>query len=250
MKNKITPMKSGPEITDGEIQSYMDFNLLLTKNTLASLQRKQRMIIKSIVFGLTLVVVITSLWFLNSGNQQQENGMKDSQKKIIGPSSIKAVPPVPDSAQQKLSEEKISPDEKKYSPQKSPSNPALSTDTDKKAAEEKPAPEHNPSVYVQAEPVEGYPALYDYFNRELRYPKEAIADSVQGVVSVEFTINTQGEPENVSIGQSLGVRFDKEAIRLIENMPLWKPATYNQKPVKSRMSVPLTFQIKKLNAHE
>jgi protein TonB len=101
-------------------------------------------------------------------------------------------------------------------------------------------------VFIQAEPVAGYPALYEYFMRELKYPAEAVADSVQGVVSVMFTINAQGKPEKIQVEQSLSPALDREAMRVIANMPAWKPATYNQKPMPSRISLPLTFQIKKI----
>jgi hypothetical protein len=62
-------------------------------------------------------------------------------------------------------------------------------------------------------------------------------------------VNTDGKPENITIKQSLGEPFEKEARRLIENMPLWKPATLNGKPVSSQMSIPLTFQIQKVNVN-
>ena len=102
---------------------------------------------------------------------------------------------------------------------------------------------------MQAEPADGYSALYAYFNSNLVYPSEALKDSIQGVETVSFVINTDGKPEKITIRQSLGEPFEKEARRLIENMPLWKPATLNGKAVPSQMSVPLTFQIQKVNVN-
>ncbi len=111
------------------------------------------------------------------------------------------------------------------------------------AKKQAPIPSTTP-VYNQAEPVEGYAHLYDYFNKELVYPVAALKDSIQGVITVSFTINKDGLPENLQFINSLGPPFEEEARRLILNMPSWKPATLNGQPVASRLSLPLTFQIR------
>jgi protein TonB len=105
-------------------------------------------------------------------------------------------------------------------------------------------------IYVQAEPVDGYQQLYEYFNRHLTYPPAAIKDSVEGVQTVSFQINVEGKPEMIQVKQSLGVPFEIEAARLIENMPAWKPATLNGKPVASQVSLPLTFQLRRAKTNE
>lgn len=102
------------------------------------------------------------------------------------------------------------------------------------------------SDYKQAEPTDGYPDLYQYFNANLMYPQEALKDSIQGVQTISFVINVDGKPEHIQVIESLGEPFEKEAKRLIENMPAWKPATLNGKPVASKVSLPLTFQIQKV----
>ncbi len=101
--------------------------------------------------------------------------------------------------------------------------------------------------YLAAEPVDGYPSLYAYFDRELKYPFQSVKDSIQGIESVAFTIGIDGTPIKIEIQQSLGPNFDQEVKRLIESMPLWKPATMNEKPVVSKISVPFTFRVKKAN---
>lgn len=98
-------------------------------------------------------------------------------------------------------------------------------------------------VYLEAEPVNGYPELYEYFRRELHYPEIAVKDSIEGVVSVSFVIGKTGQPEQLKIVQSLGPAFDDEATRIIMGMPAWQPATLNGKPVPAKVSLPLTFQI-------
>jgi protein TonB len=101
--------------------------------------------------------------------------------------------------------------------------------------------------YVEAAPAKGYPDLYAYFEKELTYPEEAMSNPVEGVVTVAFTITRKGKIENINIDNSLGELFDREAMRVITQMPDWKPASYNGKPVSSTVSLPLTFQYKKMN---
>lgn len=101
-------------------------------------------------------------------------------------------------------------------------------------------------IYVQAEPLKGYTALYAYFNEHLSYPPEAVKDSIEGIETVSFIINERGRPTQITITHSLGALFDQEALRVIGNMPDWSPATLNGRPVASQLSVPLTFQLKRI----
>ena len=101
-------------------------------------------------------------------------------------------------------------------------------------------------VYVQAEPRDGYTQLYAYFNANLQYPTEAIKDSIAGIETISFTIDKNGKAVDLSITHSLGSLFDQEAMRLIKNMPDWNPASLNGVPVASQLSVPLTFELKRI----
>ena len=60
---------------------------------------------------------------------------------------------------------------------------------------------------------------------------------------IDFVINVSGKPEQIQVQQSLEKACDTEAIRVIENMQPWLPASLNGKPVPARVSVPLTFQL-------
>jgi TonB family protein len=105
-------------------------------------------------------------------------------------------------------------------------------------------PKNTASQFTEAAPVEGYAALYSYFDKELKYPG-VLKDSIEGIVTVSFAINEKGKPDRIKIENSLGSAFDAECKRVIENMPLWTPATINGKPISVRLSIPLTFKIKK-----
>ncbi|MEL7006460.1 MAG: TonB family protein, partial [Bacteroidota bacterium] len=100
-------------------------------------------------------------------------------------------------------------------------------------------------VYLEAEPLNGIASLYEYFDETLTYPVEALKDSIQGVTLVTFTINTAGRAEKIIIEKSLGPLFDKEAIRVLDGMQEWRPASINGQSIDSKVSIPLTFRIEK-----
>lgn len=102
--------------------------------------------------------------------------------------------------------------------------------------------------YERAAPIVGMDSLSNYLNKNLQYPEEVDKnDGIEGSVNVIFEISTAGEPANIEIQNSLGRAFDEECIRLISNMPKWKPAIRNGKAVDSKVSLQLSFKIDKGN---
>lgn len=98
-------------------------------------------------------------------------------------------------------------------------------------------------TYNAALPLYGYEKLYVYFKENLTYPDELRKDSIEGIVLISFLVLKDSSISNIEIMQSLGERFDNEAIRVIGSMPKWIPATVNDDPVSSKLSIPLSFSI-------
>ncbi|MEM0938269.1 MAG: energy transducer TonB [Bacteroidota bacterium] len=93
------------------------------------------------------------------------------------------------------------------------------------------------------EPVDGYPHLYRFFSSNFIYPQEFDSDSIEGVVKVGFTINTDGSVSNIRVLKSLGIAFDKEAVRLVKCMPKWRPAIKNGIVIPSNLIIPIRFEV-------
>jgi TonB family protein len=98
-------------------------------------------------------------------------------------------------------------------------------------------------LYEKAVPVDGYDSLYRYFNRHLTYPQAHAADSIEGIVMISFMIDKDGNVQNIRVRHDIGEAFAQEAIKLIKNMPRWKPATVNEVPVSSTVSIPIKFEV-------
>lgn len=79
----------------------------------------------------------------------------------------------------------------------------------------------------------------------LRYPAEAIVNGIQGRVIVEFVVEKNGELSNITINKSAGTLLDQEALRVINASPKWKAASVGGKPVRSKISIPVEFRLKR-----
>jgi TonB family protein len=103
-------------------------------------------------------------------------------------------------------------------------------------------------VYMNPQTMPEYPggetALSQYMESSLDYPQHALDDSKEGTVKVSFVIDENGNVMAPAvIGNKLGDGLDEEAISLIKKMPKWKPGTVKGKNVKTRLDLPITFQI-------
>lgn len=64
----------------------------------------------------------------------------------------------------------------------------------------------------------GLKALRQYIKDNLKYPKKALADKVEGTVSLRYTINPKGKVIEVKVIAGLGSGCDEEAVRLVKTL--------------------------------
>lgn len=247
MSQKIKIMNQRQQPSDEEVRSYMDFDRLLENRRILLKSSRIAMIIK---WGaLALIATVATLGILLSRTESTEEQQASSQQGEVTNQSDEIPLPTIDSMKNSNNAPATAPSEN--IPEKLPLAKSLDKTTEEKVTTKDAERQINVEEeteelgYVQAEPVHGYASLYDYFKKNLVYPSSALKDSIEGVHTVSFVINKQGKPEQIEVHQSLGEDFEKESIRLIENMPDWKPATLNGEPTASKISIPITFQIKK-----
>lgn len=92
-------------------------------------------------------------------------------------------------------------------------------------------------------PEGGMAGLMQYLNKNIRYPEAAKKAGVQGRVTVQFVVEKDGSISNVSTLRGMEPDLDKEAIRVISEMPKWKPGTQRGEPVRVRYTVPVVFRL-------
>jgi len=107
-------------------------------------------------------------------------------------------------------------------------------------------PEATPFVVVEEMPM--YPggdaALLKYIGENTQYPEIAKENNIQGRVIVRFCVTSKGGVSQVSILKGVDPELDKEAIRVVNTLPAFKPGKQGGKPVPVWYMVPITFTLK------
>ncbi len=87
--------------------------------------------------------------------------------------------------------------------------------------------------------------LKNWVYKYLKYPESAVKSGLQGKVTVEFVIEKDGSVSDVKVLESAGESLDEEAVKVIMASPKWKPARVNGEPVRSRLSLPIEFRLRR-----
>ena len=110
-----------------------------------------------------------------------------------------------------------------------------------------PQPVNSNRVYDVVEQMPSFPGgisgLRTYLNQNIRYPAEAQENCVQGRVVVSFVVEKDGHISDVTVLRSVDPSLDKEAVRVIRNMPRWTPGKQGGEPVRVRYNVPVSFRL-------
>lgn len=124
-----------------------------------------------------------------------------------------------------------------------------SLDLDEPVAEAPPPPEpeeeeeEEPEIFVV---VENMPELIGglaSIQSKIKYPEMAKKAGVEGRVIVQFIVDENGNVQDPQVVRGLGAGLDEEAVRAVK-MAKFKPGQQRGKPVKVKMSLPITFRLR------
>lgn len=106
--------------------------------------------------------------------------------------------------------------------------------------------EEVPFVVVEEMPMYpgGDPALLKYIMEHVQYPEVAKENNIQGRVIIRFCVTAKGGVSQVSVLKGVDPELDKEAIRVVNTLPAFKPGKQGGKPVPVWYMVPITFTLK------
>ena len=91
--------------------------------------------------------------------------------------------------------------------------------------------------------IGGIEKLYEYLGNNINYPEQAKDFSIQGKVFVQFVVWKDGTIRDVKVVKGAHKLLDKEALRVITKMPVWKPGKQRGKNVNARFTLPIKFRI-------
>ncbi|RYF12860.1 MAG: energy transducer TonB [Flavobacteriales bacterium] len=91
----------------------------------------------------------------------------------------------------------------------------------------------------------GLDKLYKFLSENIKYPKEAKDNKIQGKVLVSFTVLKDGALADIKVERKLGYGTDEEAVRVLKLSPKWEPGYQNGKPVNVKYNIPISFNLAK-----
>lgn len=108
--------------------------------------------------------------------------------------------------------------------------------------------EAEPEPFVVVEEMPMFPGgdaeLLKYIAEHTQYPEIAKENNIQGKVIVRFCVTAKGGVSQVSILKGVDPELDKEAIRVVNTLPAFKPGKQGGKPVPVWYMVPINFTLK------
>jgi protein TonB len=93
------------------------------------------------------------------------------------------------------------------------------------------------------EPEGGMEALTKFVQKNLKYPASARRMNIEGTAYVQFVIEPNGAVTEATVIKGISADCDKEALRVIQMMPKWKPGKQSGRPVRVRFVYPIRYRL-------
>lgn len=100
-------------------------------------------------------------------------------------------------------------------------------------------------VFVEENPSfpGGESALYEYLYKNIKYPDLARENNITGTVVIKFVVEKDGSITKASILREIGGGCGKEALRVVNTLPKWKPGKQSGRPVRTEFTLPVQFEL-------
>ena len=121
--------------------------------------------------------------------------------------------------------------------------------TDETKDDDTPAPINlnNEEDMKIAEQLPQYPGgaveFMKWLTATLKYPDQALKNKIEGRVMVSFIVEKDGSLTSIKIEKSVNKLLDNEALRVMRLMPKWTAGTEKGKPCRSKVAIPIVFEI-------
>ena len=105
----------------------------------------------------------------------------------------------------------------------------------------------NSEVYSIVDKMPEYPygerGLAEFIAHQIRYPKEARQEGVEGRILCSFIVAADGAISNIEIVNGVHPQLDREAMRVLSLMSKWNPGERNGEKVNVKCLLPIDFTI-------
>jgi protein TonB len=115
--------------------------------------------------------------------------------------------------------------------------PAGDGDKDAKVVEVEDNKVYN-AVEVKPDFPGGIQKFFAYFMKNFKTPE---GEEISGKIQMTFVVEKDGSVTDIKIIRDLGYGTGKEAKRVLENSPKWKPGIQNGRPVRVQYNLPISI---------
>jgi len=89
----------------------------------------------------------------------------------------------------------------------------------------------------------GAAALQRWIGENVQYPQTSIEMNEQGKVYLSFVVEADGSISNIAVERGVSNDLDREAKRVVRQMPRWSPGEAKGKKVRTRCRLPINFTL-------
>ena len=89
----------------------------------------------------------------------------------------------------------------------------------------------------------GNTAMMKFLGDNIKYPVIAQENGIQGRVICNFVVEKDGSITDVQVVRGVDPSLDREAMRVIQQMPRWKPGKQRGQAVRVRFTLPVVFRL-------
>ena len=98
--------------------------------------------------------------------------------------------------------------------------------------------------FMPSEDMPVFPGnVQKWIAQRVRYPQLAAEAGIQGKVYIQFVVEKNGSVSNIKVVRGVDELLDKEALRVISEMPKWTPGKQRGKAVRVSYTMPITFKL-------
>jgi TonB family protein len=87
--------------------------------------------------------------------------------------------------------------------------------------------------------------MHRFIANSLIYPSDAVERNAQGLVVYTFVVEKDGTLTNFNMIHPADTLLNEEALRILQQMPPWRPARFRGEIVRSESYVPMYFKLNK-----
>jgi len=105
------------------------------------------------------------------------------------------------------------------------------------------------AAYVEQQPSfpGGETALMQYLKNNIQYPAIEKDNGIQGTIALTFIVSKDGTIRDIKVLRTIkdGPNLEKEAVRIVKQMPKWIPGKSYGAPVNVQYNLPISFVLRK-----